>query len=58
MYSGVMDTFYSTYGEYLSSLPKSKPRRNVPQYARKKEQGRNEKCHCGSNKKYKKCCGY
>ena len=23
----------------------------------KKEQGRNEKCNCGSNLKYKKCCG-
>jgi uncharacterized protein YecA (UPF0149 family) len=31
--------------------------RNVPKYARKKEQGRNEKCNCGSGLKYKKCCG-
>jgi uncharacterized protein YecA (UPF0149 family) len=31
--------------------------RNVPQYARKNEQGRNAKCNCGSGLKYKKCCG-
>lgn len=35
----------------------SKPVRDVPEYARKKEQSRNEKCACGSGLKYKKCCG-
>ncbi len=39
------------------NLPRIKPVRNVPQFARKKAQGRNEKCACGSEKKYKKCCG-
>ncbi|MDR0404390.1 MAG: SEC-C domain-containing protein, partial [Oscillospiraceae bacterium] len=24
---------------------------------RRKKQGRNEQCQCGSGKKYKKCCG-
>jgi uncharacterized protein YecA (UPF0149 family) len=38
-------------------FPKVKSVRNVPEYARKKEQGRNEKCNCGSGLKYKKCCG-
>lgn len=38
-------------------FPLGKPVRNVPKYARKKEQGRNEKCNCGSGLKYKKCCG-
>jgi len=38
-------------------MPIPKPVRNVPEYARKKDQGRNEKCNCGSGKKYKKCCG-
>jgi uncharacterized protein YecA (UPF0149 family) len=30
---------------------------NKPDLARKKEQPRNEVCKCGSNKKYKNCCG-
>ena len=38
-------------------LPRVKQVRHVPQYDRKKEQPRNEKCNCGSGKKYKKCCG-
>lgn len=38
-------------------LPKQKEVRHVPEYARKKEQPRNEKCNCGSALKYKKCCG-
>ena len=45
---------------YMNSnilFPTEKPVRNVPEYARKKEQGRNEKCNCGSGLKYKKCCG-
>lgn len=35
----------------------TKPIRNRPNLARKTEQGRNEKCNCGSGKKYKNCCG-
>ena len=35
----------------LVSIEKPSPRR-VP-----KKVGRNEKCPCGSGKKYKKCCG-
>lgn len=38
-------------------FPKVKYLRNVPQYMPKKEQGRNDKCNCGSGLKYKKCCG-
>ena len=26
-------------------------------HTKEKEQGRNEKCNCGSGKKYKVCCG-
>lgn len=47
-----------TAGIYKNiDIPTPKPIRNVPEYARKKDQGRNEKCSCGSGKKYKKCCG-
>lgn len=38
-------------------FPKIRHYRNVPEYARKKEQSRNELCNCGSGLKYKKCCG-
>jgi hypothetical protein len=38
-------------------FPNIKSVRNVPEYARKNEQGRNDKCNCGSGLKYKKCCG-
>jgi uncharacterized protein YecA (UPF0149 family) len=31
--------------------------RSKPELARKKTQPRNEKCNCGSGKKYKNCCG-
>jgi len=34
-----------------------KPERNRPDLMPKKEQGRNEKCNCGSGSKYKFCCG-
>jgi uncharacterized protein YecA (UPF0149 family) len=34
-----------------------KPQRDRPDLMRPKEQGRNEKCNCGSGLKYKKCCG-
>jgi uncharacterized protein YchJ len=34
-----------------------KPVRDRPDLMPKKEQGRNEKCNCGSGKKYKHCCG-
>lgn len=43
--------------QVLDIFPRSKPVRNVPEYARKKEQSRNELCKCGSGKKYKNCCG-
>jgi hypothetical protein len=43
------------YDDFL--FPKVKPIRDVPEHMPKKEQGRNEKCHCGSGLKYKKCCG-
>jgi uncharacterized protein YecA (UPF0149 family) len=45
------------YTNNKALLPKIKKHRNVPEYARKKEQGRNELCKCGSGLKYKKCCG-
>jgi hypothetical protein len=31
--------------------------RDKPALMPKKEQGRNERCNCGSGKKYKYCCG-
>ena len=31
--------------------------RNYPELARKTAQGRNERCVCGSGRKYKHCCG-
>lgn len=43
--------------DYRDLMPRYKYQRNVPEYKRKKEQGRNEKCLCGSGKKYKACCG-
>ena len=43
--------------EDLVKIKKSKPVRHVPEFARKKEQPRNELCKCGSGLKYKKCCG-
>ena len=43
--------------------PESKPRigektfyRSSTPYIKEIKIGRNEKCHCGSGKKYKKCC--
>lgn len=48
---------YLSTRDLLDVMPKYKEVRNVPQYADKKEQGRNEKCNCGSGLKYKKCCG-
>lgn len=38
-------------------MHKTKFVRNVPNLSRKKDQARNEKCKCGSDKKYKNCCG-
>jgi len=46
-----------TTGAYTDITTTDKFERNVPESARKKEQGRNEKCNCGSGLKYKKCCG-
>lgn len=44
--------------KYLDAItPRFKEFRNVPEYARKNEQSRNEQCACGSGLKYKKCCG-
>ena len=51
------DEPYLPLQDLIDMMPKYKYPRNVPQYADKKEQGRNEKCNCGSGLKYKKCCG-
>jgi len=48
-----MDIFLDT----LKQIEKFKSIRDVPEFARKKEQPRNELCKCGSGLKYKKCCG-
>ncbi len=42
----------------MSSFPSSKPKPyKVYELSPKPEQGRNEKCNCGSGLKFKKCCG-
>jgi hypothetical protein len=46
-----------TYVDFMGSRPKPIRPRNVPEYQDSKDQKRNEKCSCGSGKKYKKCCG-
>jgi hypothetical protein len=43
-----------TYG---SRVAKSINPAEWKEICKKKEQGRNELCACGSGKKYKKCCG-
>lgn len=57
MFSSFNEAYHDTIQNMKDCGFFSKPIRNVPQYARKKEQGRNEKCKCGSGKKYKHCCG-
>lgn len=39
------------------SMPRYKNTRNAPELMDPRVQSRNEKCKCGSGKKYKKCCG-
>lgn len=55
----MFDNYYDVYSNMriAKDFVLSKPYRNVPQYMRKKEQGRNEKCACCIGKKYKNCCG-
>jgi len=56
----MLSNFYS-----VENMPKIKDlterqifkNRNYPELARKKAQGRNERCACSSGKKYKYCCG-
>ena len=48
---------YYSMDKMKDFMPTFKPCRNRPDLARKKEQGRNEKCACKSGLKYKKCCG-
>jgi len=53
-----MDNQYmNIFLDTLKHIEKLKPIRDVPEFARKKEQPRNELCKCGSGLKYKKCCG-
>lgn len=54
----------SLRAELASYLPKSSPRTALPaslerlvRTVPKRKLGRNERCHCGSGRKYKKCCG-
>jgi hypothetical protein len=51
------DDIYSGFSGTRGLFPKMKYYRDVPAFMPKKEQGRNEKCKCGSGLKYKKCCG-
>lgn len=47
-----------SYSEYLmDSIPKGHYERRSSFPPRKTAQGRNERCACGSGKKYKVCCG-
>lgn len=48
---------YSYLDIFMDFMPNSKPQRNRPDLAPKKDQPRNERCKCGSGKKYKVCCG-
>jgi hypothetical protein len=52
---------YESYQDTVKSMKECgffpKPQRNRPDLIRKKEQGRNERCNCGSGLKYKNCCG-
>jgi uncharacterized protein YchJ len=54
----IMDSFEHYTREVVKDfLPKWRYERNRPDLMPPKEQGRNEKCNCGSGKKYKCCCG-
>ena len=43
--------------EQQSLQPFSNPKQNIIDFATRQKVGRNDPCPCGSNKKYKKCCG-
>jgi uncharacterized protein YecA (UPF0149 family) len=57
----MMFGFYESYYDIIQARKDMgywpKPCRNRPDLMPKKDQGRNEKCSCGSGKKYKACCG-
>jgi uncharacterized protein YchJ len=56
MYLNFHDSFYTMQCmKDFGFWPKYQ--RDRPDLMRPKEQGRNEKCACGSGKKYKYCCG-
>jgi hypothetical protein len=42
---------------HADEFPAGKPNRSPPATTTKKRTGRNELCPCGSNAKFKKCCG-
>jgi uncharacterized protein YchJ len=41
----------------IMDVQKTLPRKGFTYIRDEKKIGRNEPCKCGSNKKYKKCCG-
>lgn len=43
--------------ERKSLLPLPKRKQNVVDFSTRKKVGRNALCPCGSNQKYKNCCG-
>ena len=55
IFKDTSDNFYrnSNTGKYL---PSTKNNHQPTKSILKKEVGRNDPCHCGSGKKYKKCC--
>jgi uncharacterized protein YchJ len=50
-------SFIGQMSEELIKMPVSKKRNYTTGKPRKKAQGRNERCNCGSGLKYKYCCG-
>ncbi|MCM3729473.1 SEC-C metal-binding domain-containing protein [Neobacillus cucumis] len=43
--------------EQETLLPFPNPKENIVDFTTRQKVGRNDPCPCGSNKKYKKCCG-
>lgn len=48
---------YTLLGNVYYGYRKTLPRKVFTYIRDEKKIGRNEPCKCGSNKKYKKCCG-
>lgn len=50
-------SIYNDYYEYVNPYKNFLPRERASQYVRKEKKiMRNDKCPCGSGKKFKSCC--